>query len=252
MADLHLAVGVNKPMDVFGDEWAGYMERIRENWLRVVTPADTVLLPGDLCWAMTLDEARPDFEYLAALPGRKILSKGNHDYWWQTVTKIRAWMDAGGFDMELLHNSAFLADGRIVCGTRGWKVPGEQPEADALEPAGESGFTEQDLKIYRRELERLKLSLEAGRKLASSAGIAAPEFVVMLHYPPFDGRRRPSGFVEIMRQYGVSDCVYGHLHGRSRYGATQGEVDGIRYRLVSSDQLRFEPFRISGGTMENG
>lgn len=237
IADLHLAVGVDKPMDVFGGDWTGYMDQIRENWLAAIAPDDTVLLPGDFCWAMTLEEAGPDFAWLAALPGRKILCKGNHDYWWQTVTKIRSWLDAAGYDFDLLHNNAFRIGNTIVCGTRGWKCPGDTGDAP--------DFTEADMKIYHREMERLKMSLEAGKKLAAELN-GKYDTVVMLHYPPFDGRRQPSGFVELMQAYGVATCVYGHLHGRSRYSAVQGEIDGVRYHLVAADQLRFMPLKIVG------
>lgn len=237
ISDLHLALGVNKPMDVFGDDWSGYMEKIKENWRNTVNDMDTVLLPGDFCWAINLEEADADFAYLADLPGRKIISKGNHDYWWSTKNKIQKWLDSKGIrNIDILHNNAFKVENTIICGTRGWHSPGD----DEFGPA--------DMKIYLRELERLKLSLEAGRalqrKTTELAAPTEPELFVMMHYPPLDAKKRTSGFTDILQQYGVKQCIYGHLHDRSRYSAVQGDVDGVYYRLVSADHLRFQPYQL--------
>lgn len=227
ISDLHLAIGVNKPMDVFGPEWADYMVRLRENWLEVVSPEDTVLMPGDFSWATYLPEALADFQWLEALPGKKILTKGNHDYWWTTRAKLDAFFLSQGLtSMRVLHNDAVEVEGWAICGARGWKSPGDED------------FSAEDRKIFLREQQRLRLSLEAAKKHD------AERILVLLHYPPFNAQREPGEYVEIMRAYGVRCCLYGHLHGRGRYAAIQGEREGIDYRLVSADNLGFRPVRI--------
>jgi predicted phosphohydrolase len=227
ISDLHLAVGVNKPMDVFGSEWADYMTRLRVNWLETVGEDDTVLMPGDFCWATYLPEALPDFQWLHALPGQKILTKGNHDYWWTTRSKLDAFLLAHGLSsIRILHHDAVRVDSWAICGTRGWKSPGDED------------FSAEDRKIYLRELQRLQLSLQAAESLQTS------RLMVLLHYPPFNAQREPGEYVALMQAHGVACCLYGHLHGRGRYAAIQGERDGIEYRLVAADNLQFRPVRI--------
>ena len=227
ISDLHLAIGVNKPMDVFGPEWADYMTRLRDNWLDTISPEDTVLMPGDFCWATYLPEALPDFQWLEALPGRKILTKGNHDYWWTTRAKLDAFFLENGLSgIQVLHNDAVQVEDWVICGARGWKSPGDED------------FSAEDRKIHIREQQRLSLSLQAAK------GIDAARTLVMLHYPPFNARREPGAFVSIMQAHGVCQCIYGHLHGRGRYAAIQGEYDGIMYQLVAADNLAFRPVRI--------
>lgn len=228
ISDLHLAIGVNKPMDVFGPEWSDYMVRLRENWMNTIGPEDTVLLPGDFSWATYLPEALPDFQWLHTLPGKKILSKGNHDYWWTTRSKLDAWLLSSGLSsIRILHNDAVLVEGWAICGARGWKSPGDED------------FSPEDRKIFLREQQRLRLSLQAAETLQ------ADRTLVMLHFPPFNAQREPGEYVDIMREFGVSFCLYGHLHGRGRYAAIQGERDGIAYRLVAADNLQFQPIRIA-------
>ncbi len=230
MADLHLAMGVNKPMDIFGLEWIGYMDRIRENWERLVTPGDTVLIPGDFCWATYLPEAVPDFAWLHTLPGEKVLSKGNHDYWWTTRAKIDKFLEEHGFSsVRVLHNDAMRVGSWAIAAARGWTSPGD------------AEFSADDRKIWLREQDRLKLSLEAAAKLG------AERLLVMLHYPPFNAKREPGAFVDILKAYGCDTCVYGHLHGRGRYAAIQGVQDDIRYKLVAADSLQFAPWRVDDG-----
>jgi uncharacterized protein len=227
ISDLHLAIGVNKPMDVFGPEWADYMTRLRQNWLDAVGETDTVLMPGDFSWATYLPEALPDFQWLHALPGKKILTKGNHDYWWTTRSKLDAFLLGNGLSsIRILHNDAILAEDWAICGTRGWTSPGDED------------FSAEDRKIYERELQRLLLSLQAAEHLG------ARRRMVLLHYPPFNARREPGGFVALMQAHGVQGCLYGHLHGRGRYAAIQGELDGIRYQLVAADNLQFRPMPV--------
>ncbi len=223
ISDLHLALAADKPMDIFGPGWEGYMQRLRQNWNLIVTDEDLVLIPGDLSWATYLDMAGPDFHFIEELPGRKIISKGNHDYWWATHKKLNMFLERETLSsISFLQNNIFFYDNFAVAGSRGWK----NPEDD--------GFTNDDEKIYDRELERLKLSLKHAEGFQ---GI----IICMLHYPPFNAKGSPGEFIELMKSYGVSVCVYGHLHGKRCALAVEGEYDGIRYHLVSSDYLNFVP-----------
>ena len=222
IGDLHLSLGADKPMDKFPG-WQGYVQRIRENWLRVVSPDDTVVLAGDTSWGMKLEEAAPDFAFLEQLPGQKLLLKGNHDYWWTTARKMEAFFEARGFgSLRLLHNNAHIVEGVALCGTRSWLFEPGEPH---------------DEKVMNRELGRLRASLAA-------AGEQAREKVVFLHYPPvYPGASAPQ-VIELMRSFGVRRCFYGHLHGASVHAAVQGVVDGLEYRLISADALRFCPYKI--------
>lgn len=223
ISDLHLALAADKPMDVFGAGWDNYMFRIKQNWLRTVAPEDIILLPGDLSWATYLDNAAPDFKYINDLPGRKIVSKGNHDYWWSTHSKLNQFVEKNNFEnIFFLQNNAFIQDNLAIVGSRGWKNPEDE------------GFSPEDEKILNRELERLKLSLQYTQGFE---GI----IIAMLHYPPFSAKGEPTAFVELMLEHKVDICVYGHLHGRSCSGAMEGSRDGIQYRLVSADYLAFTP-----------
>ena len=223
IGDLHLSLGADKPMDKFPG-WQGYVERIERNWRRLVAPGDTVVLAGDTSWAMKLEEAAQDFAFLQSLPGEKLLLKGNHDYWWSTARKMEAFFAAAGFDsLHLLHNNAYHREGLALCGTRGWLFePGQA----------------HDEKIMARELGRLRASL-------SAAGQAGDELLAFLHYPPvFPGANAPQ-VVELLRQYGVRRCFYGHLHGASIRSAVQGLHGGVEYRLISADALGFCPHKIA-------
>ena len=214
MSDLHLPLGIDKPMDVFGSGWENYVERISENWKETVGEDDTVLISGDVSWATYLEEALPDFQFIESLPGRKLISKGNHDYWWTTATKLSAFLSENHLEtISFLHNNSVLADGYAICACRGWKSPFE------------SDFSEEDKKIYQREMLRLGLSLKEGEKLSEKR-------IVMMHYPP------DVGFAEILDEYNVEFCVYGHLHGR---GAWNKFLQSERDILVSADYLRFVP-----------
>ncbi|MBE7024990.1 MAG: serine/threonine protein phosphatase [Ruminococcaceae bacterium] len=214
MSDLHLPLGIDKPMDVFGSGWENYVERISENWKSTVKETDTVLIGGDVSWATYLEEALPDFHFIENLPGRKLISKGNHDYWWTTAAKLSAFLTENQFKtITFLHNSSVLSDGYAICACRGWKSPFE------------SDFNGEDRKIYEREMMRLQLSLKEGEKLSEKR-------IVMMHYPP------DVGFAEILDEYNVEFCVYGHLHGR---GAWNKFAQSERDLLVSADYLSFMP-----------
>jgi len=243
ISDLHLAFGVEKPMDVFGYRWQNYMERIEKHWRATVTPADTVLIPGDISWAISFAELEKDIQFIESLPGQKIISKGNHDYWWETTSKLNKYIAASDLrTIRFQYNNSFVVENRIVCGTRGWRAPSED------------GFTSDDLKIHSRELIRFEMSLQeavrlnGGADAASTMSPTAPQaggLIAMLHYPPLDALGKDFGFFELMLKYGVQTCIYGHIHGENCARAFEGELDGMMLKLVSADHLDFKPFCIS-------
>ena len=222
LGDTHLSLGGAKPMDVFPG-WEGYVEKLEANWRRLVKPEDTVVLAGAISWSMRLADTRRDFAFLHSLPGQKLIMKGNHDYWWSTANKMNAFFAAEGFDtLRLLHNNSYTVDGYALCGTRGWLF-------DAGEP--------HDEKVMNREIGRLRLSLDAAEP--------GREKLVFLHYPPvYTGADAPE-IVAVLKEYGIRRCFYAHLHGKAIRFAVQGEVDGIRYKLVSADGLHFCPYKIT-------
>ncbi|MFZ5975570.1 MAG: metallophosphoesterase [Bacillota bacterium] len=227
IADLHLAGSMDKTMDMFGCHWEGHWNKIRSDWKDRVLETDLVLLPGDISWAMRLDDAREDLMEIAALPGTKVMIRGNHDFWWSSVTKLRSVLLP---NMIPLQNQAYGLGGYVVCGTRGWICP-----SDGI-------FQAEDRKIYDREVSRLELSLKAGAKLQRDNGGA--RLIAMMHFPPFNERQEESGFVRLFKEYGVQRVVYGHLHGKSLAAAFEGELDGVEYTLVSCDHLGFKLKRI--------
>ena len=214
-------------MNVFGGEWDHHERRLAERWRACVSEQDTVFLPGDISWGMSFEEALADFEFLHRLPGRKIISKGNHDYWWSTVGKMKkALMEQGLSSIDFLHNNAYLIEGKIFCGTKGYLWD-------------DSVSKDQNNKILERERMRLELSLKEGRKLAAAQGTA--ELIALLHYPPVTQQQRNEGLLELMREYGVRRCYYGHIHGPGRRSAVTGEFDELRLALISADFLSFCP-----------
>ena len=225
IGDLHLSGGDDKPMDVFGPQWDRHFLRIRENWLDLVKEEDTVLIPGDISWAMQLQEARADLEEIGRLPGRKILCKGNHDYWWNSISQVRSVLPAGMTALQ--HNAADLGDA-VVCATRGWMIPTK-----------EMPLSEQDAKICRREADRLRLALDD-----ASARAEGRPVIVMTHYPPLLAGETDTVFTELLEAYGVHTAVYGHLHGTGIQSGFTGEHHGIRYHLVSCDSIGFSPRKI--------
>ena len=219
LGDPHLSLSTDKPMDIFGPNWDDHAARLEAAWRAAVNPEDTVLLPGDISWAMSLDEAKADLDFLAALPGTKVLLRGNHDYWWNSISKVRAALPGG---MHAVQNDSLVLGGVAVLGTRGWVCPG----GTLFDPAT-------DQKLYERELIRLELSLK-------SAPAGLPK-LCMLHYPPFNERRQQSGFTELLEAYGVERAVYGHLHGKACRNAFEGLRNGVEYTLCSADHLEFTP-----------
>ena len=222
IGDLHMSGGDDKPMDVFGPQWDRHFLRIRENWESLVREEDTVLIPGDISWAMQLEAARADLEEIGRLPGKKILCKGNHDYWWNSISRVRAVLPPS---MKALQHSAVDLGNAVVCGTRGWMFP-----------TREAPLSDQDAKICRREADRLRLALDEAAGMADGRPL-----IVMTHYPPLLEEEKDTLFTELLEEYGVHTAVYGHLHGAGiRVGFT-GEHQGIQYHLVSCDSIGFAP-----------
>ena len=223
MADTHLSLSVNKPMDIF-DGWADYQQRIKKNWEKLIEEKDTVVIPGDICWAMDIEKAVPDFKFLNDLPGTKIIGKGNHDYWWTTMKKMENFMAKNNFDsIKILHNNAYRVGDIAICGTRGWFYDAEQ---------------EKDNKVLLREAGRLRMSIEAALKLGG-------EPVVFLHYPPVSQTQVCEEIYNVLLEYNIKRCYYGHLHSYSTRNAFNGERDGIKFSLISSDYLGFMPSLVS-------
>ena len=224
ISDLHLPGGGDKPMDVFGPQWQGHFEKIRADWLEKVSDDDCVLLPGDLSWAMTMENARGDIGLVGALPGQKVILRGNHDYWWNAIGRVRALLPKG---MYAIQNDSLDLCGHLIAGSRLWLLPGE-------------GGDPQDEKIFRRELGRLELSLKDARRRDPDRPI-----LCMTHYPPVTRLSQDTPCAHLFAQYGVSDVVYGHLHGPALKNAFQGEASGVRYHQVSSDGLDFRLYQVA-------
>ncbi len=218
ISDLHLGISSDKPMDIFGPKWENYLDILKENWQNTVKPEDVVLVPGDISWAMYISEAEEDFRFLNDLNGIKLISKGNHDYWWETLQKLNSYAEEKGFSsIRFMHNSVYVHEGIAICAAKGYP---------------DNGKSEEDQKLYRREVGRLKLSLDMAMKTDAKI------IYVMLHYPPMLG----SDFAKLMEEYGVSRCLYGHLHGGSHKTAMEGLYNGVEYKLVSADYLQFKPY----------
>ena len=221
IGDLHLSLKTDKPMDVFPG-WEGYLPKLERNWRTLIRPEDTVILAGDTSWAMNLPDTVADFSFLQSLPGQKWMLKGNHDYWWTTARKMETFLAANGFDtLHILHNNACIVGDTAFCGTRGW------PFDDAAA---------QGEKLMAREAGRLRMSLQAAGE--------TPRKVAFLHYPPVYPGASAQELVDVLHEYGVTECYYGHLHGKSIRFAVQGEVEGIAYKLISADGLGFCPCKI--------
>lgn len=233
IADLHLSTSeqTDKSMEVFGPRWADYTNRLRSAWQALVEPTDTVVLGGDISWALTLEEAGADLHFIHDLPGQKILLKGNHDFWWPTAAKLNAYKEKEGLSsLSFLHNSAFVCEGAVICGTRGWF---HDPTADGAKEANADYE-----RVVAREAGRLRLSLEAGRALSDGG---ARELIVFLHFPVRWGNAECEPMLEVLKAYDVKRCYFGHIHGAS---PTHFELDGIEMTLISADALSFIPKHI--------
>ncbi len=223
IGDLHLSFDerIQKPMDIFGPSWVAHHEKLRQNWEERVREEDLVIIPGDVSWGLRQDEAMADLQWIHQLPGKKVITKGNHDLWWTSVTRLNRLYD----DMTFLQNHCYMTDeGIAVCGTRGWICPGTE------------GFDDHDEKIYSRELLRLEFSLKEAEKAGAEKIIAA------LHYPPTNDKLQGSGFTAMLEAFGVKTCVYGHLHGKEAFkNGIKGVLNGVEYRLVSLDYAEGVP-----------
>lgn len=222
IGDLHLSFGVDKPMDIFGGAWHGYADKLREGIARI-GPGDTTVILGDVCWALDLAEAREDFAFVASIPGRKIILKGNHDYWWSTAAKFYKFCAENGWDdMFILNNNCYTYDGFALCGTRGWFYEEDKQGTH-------------DEKVFRRELIRLETSLKAAGEMPK---------LCFLHYPPrYRGYTCPE-ILELLKRYGVAACYYGHLHSDSHKLAVEGDIDGTHFQLVAADYIGFTPVKV--------
>ncbi|MBO4453138.1 MAG: metallophosphoesterase [Clostridia bacterium] len=228
IADLHLSHTSNKPMDVFGPAWENHVERLRDNWQSKVSPDDTVVIPGDISWGMRRDDARADLAFIESLNGRKIIGKGNHDYWWATMKKMYEFRDEiGALSIDFLFNNAFYAEGFIICGSRGW-FP-------------EDNYGPDDEKIVNREAERIRASLKKGFELQNEHPEA--EVLLFLHYPPAYGDVRCDRICEVIKESGVKRVFYGHLHGAQK-SRIVWQVSGADTVLVAADWLKFDPLKI--------
>lgn len=223
IGDPHLSFSVDKPMDIFKG-WADYVDRLKDNWNAIVSEEDSVVVPGDISWAMNFEEARKDFRFLNdELNGTKYILKGNHDYWWSTASKFYKFCEENGFSNQFILNNNFYAyEGYAICGTRGWFFEEERSGAH-------------DEKVFKRELIRLETSLKAAGDMPK---------IVFLHYPPrYKGYECPE-ILELLSRYDVRRCFYGHLHGGSHGLAMEGLWDGVEFRLVSADKLNFKPYTV--------
>lgn len=223
ISDLHLSLGVkSKSMELFGDEWKDYEKKIDENWRSTVTDDDTVLIAGDISWGLYLDEAYEDFKYINSLPGNKIIIKGNHDYYFSTLTKVNQFLKKNNFNtIKILNNNSYNIEGINICGSRGWGTTDDN--------------NVDDYKIYLRELNRLELSLSSIKLEDKSKPI-----IVMTHFPPFRYEVK-----ELFKKYNVIKCIYGHLHGQGHYMIKEGIIDNVEYVMVSGDHTDFNLVKLN-------
>ena len=229
LSDPHLSIGCEKPMDIFGQHWLDHTERLKANWQAIVSPEDTVVIGGDISWAMQLIEALPDLIFLNSLPGRKILMRGNHDYWWTSIRKLEHLTNAHHLDtISFLRNNAYRVENSVICGTRGWLLP-DDPE-----------FSSSDHKIFDRECGRLQLTLKAAKQVKEPGD----RLIVILHYPPIGRNRAPNSLTAQLSEHVVDLCVYGHVHGEAAKYCLQGMYETVDYKLASADYLGFKPLRL--------
>lgn len=225
ISDLHLSLTSDKPMDIFGAGWEGHFEKIKLDWMRKVQPEDIVLISGDISWAMKLSDALVDLQALADLPGKKVFIRGNHDYWWNGITRLRDSAPDGNF--IFLQTDAVRLDGYVIVGSRGWTCPGS------------SDYTEQDQKLYLREAERFRLAFLDADKLVQEGD----KKVAMIHYPPFTAKKEDTLFSQLFEKNGVDKVVFGHIHGAS-YFPLRTEKNGVEYHLASCDKVGFNLIKI--------
>lgn len=222
ISDLHLALNVDKPMDIFGQQWYKHHEKIKENWKEKITNDDTVLIAGDISWSMKHDESKNDLDWIDSLPGKKLIIKGNHDYWWSSISKLNSMYK----ETKFIQNNFFAYKDWAICGTRGWICKGSDK------------FTSKDEKIYAREQIRLRLSLDEARNSGYK------KIICMIHYPPTNEKFEDSGFTELFKEFNVEKVIYGHLHGKALGRVLSGKREGIEYILTSCDYIDFNPIKL--------
>lgn len=235
LGDPHLSHAKPKPMHIFGEQWRNHAQKIAQNWATMAQPDDVLIIAGDISWAMRLEEAQADLDYLAQLVGTKVLIRGNHDYWWASKAKLSQVADPS---LIFLQADAIIRQGIAIVGTRGWQCPGNQSAVDLLAEMPQLSYTAEDEKIYLREVARLKRAME------SLKGQDYQQIIVVLHYPPMNDQHEASGFTDILDQYKVANCVYGHLHGAAISTAFNGLRKNTHYQLVSADSINFTPQQI--------
>ncbi len=225
IGDLHLSFGESKPMDIFGENWTNHEEKIKQDWISKVKEEDTVVHLGDFSWAMHLKDTVKDFKFLDSLPGKKILLKGNHEYWWTTVTNMNNFLEEHNLkNIYFLQNNSFEIEDKVICGTRGWTLLNED--------------TENSKKMLAREAQRLELSIQDG--LGKNK-----EIIVFMHYPPIVKQNIDTEFMKILKKYDIKKCYYAHLHSKSIEDAVEGVIQGIEFKLVSADALDFKLLKIN-------
>lgn len=224
ISDLHLSFNTDKPMNIFG--WENYENKIKDDWNKKVANNDLVLLPGDFSWELKLQNTYKDFKYLSELPGKKLLLKGNHDYWWTTLKSMREFLQKNEFgNIDFIYNNSYEYENKIIAGTRGWNLIEE---------------TQEDARIKQREVLRLENSIKCGiREFGEDK-----EIIVCMHYPPITKECIESEFTKVLEKYNVKKCIYGHLHGKSQLNAIEGNYKGIEYKMVSCDYTNFEIQRL--------
>lgn len=230
LGDTHLSIGIDKPMDIFGDRWKNHIDKIKKGWSSVVGKDDTVIMCGDISWALSLEEAKNDLEFIDALNGRKLMLRGNHDYWWSTLSKMDGFFKSNDIStIEILQNNAYLREGKVICAARGWFNDKRSAPADI-------DYT----KLVQREVGRLRLSLDAGVKLSFENGIDASDILVFIHFPPVFGDCICREIVDLLHEYNIHTCYYGHVH--NAYNIPRCfEYEEIRMTIVSADYLGFVP-----------
>lgn len=234
IADLHLSSDGSKSMEIFGPRWRDYQYKIEKNWRAIVNPEDTVIIPGDISWALKLEDSLSDFLFLESLPGTKLIGKGNHDFWWSTMAKLNAFFEENNIrSIRFLYNNAYRLDDCIVCGTRGWFV-----EENQQNTVGNTDY----MRIVNREVIRLRLSLDEAKKLCDAAEEPLP-ILVFLHFPPVWNEFVCKEIVETLKEYGIRSCYFGHIHG-AYYAPRTREYDGIEFTICAADYLNFAPMPV--------
>ena len=228
IGDLHLSFKNPKPMNIFGENWKDHEEKIKKDWMSKVKEEDTVIHPGDFSWGMKLEDTIPDFEYLKNLPGKKILLKGNHEYWWTTINNMKNFLTENNFkNIDFIQNNSIVVENKIICGTRGWSLNNIE--------------TENSKKILAREAIRLELSI---KDAMSKNEKEEKEIIVFMHYPPITKQELNTDFFKLLKKYKIKRCYYAHLHGKSLEEAVQGNIEGIEFKVVSADGLDFKLLEI--------